>query len=92
MNEKIDSMDLKVISMESRMDTIDTKMDSIETKLSSVEDIQLAFGVEQREIRKEVGFYYGSLMKKLDENKTELSSEIKQVSNIQKMHQDVLEY
>mgnify|MGYP007039426054 CR=1 FL=1 len=31
-------------------------------------------------------------MKKLDENKTELSNEIKQISTIQKQHQSVLEY
>ncbi|WP_312093635.1 hypothetical protein [Niallia sp.] len=78
--------------MEEILHQILNRLDSIDTRLSSVEDVQLAFGVEQSEIRKEVGFYYGSLMKKLDENKTELSSEIKQVSNIQKKHQDVLEY
>lgn len=47
--------------------------------------------VEQVEMRKEVGFYYGSLMKKLDEVKTELSSEIKHISSVQKQHQHVLE-
>ncbi|KIY20852.1 hypothetical protein, partial [Mesobacillus subterraneus] len=46
---------------------------------------------EQSEMRKEVAFYYGSLMKKLDETKIDLSSEIKHVSNVQKLHQDVLE-
>ncbi|MBT2639792.1 hypothetical protein, partial [Bacillus sp. ISL-39] len=46
---------------------------------------------EQSEMRREMGFYYGSLMKKLDETKSELSSEIKHVSNVQKQHQDVLE-
>ncbi|RBP02741.1 hypothetical protein [Rossellomorea aquimaris] len=45
---------------------------------------------EQTEMRKEVAFYYGSLMKKLDETRMELSSEIKHVSTIQKQHQNVL--
>lgn len=47
--------------------------------------------VEQGEMRKEVAFYYGSMMKKLDEVRTELSSEIKHISSVQKQHQHVLE-
>jgi hypothetical protein len=47
--------------------------------------------VEQAEMRKEMGFYYASMMKKLDETKTELSSEIKHITSIQKQHQHVLE-
>ncbi|WP_226646028.1 hypothetical protein [Mesobacillus subterraneus] len=46
---------------------------------------------EQSEMRREMGFYYGTLMKKLDDTKSELSSDIKHVSNVQKQHQDVLE-
>ena len=47
---------------------------------------------EISELRKEVGFYYASLVLKLDEAKTELSSELKQVTSVQKQHQVVLEY
>ena len=79
-------------SVETTVGAMVPKVDSIDLRLSSVEDNQLMFAAEQSEIRKEVGFYYGSLMKKLDENKTELSSEIKQISTIQKQHQSVLEY
>ncbi|MGS2777523.1 hypothetical protein ACVBAX_09095 [Robertmurraya sp. GLU-23] len=46
---------------------------------------------EQAEMRKEVAFYYGTMMKKLDEVKTELSSEIKHISSVQKQHQHVHE-
>lgn len=48
--------------------------------------------LEQSEMRKEVAFYYGSMMKKFDEGKKELSSEIKQITAVQKEHQNVLEY
>lgn len=44
------------------------------------------------DMRKEVGFYYGSMMKMLDETEIKLSSEIKQFTAVQKQHQHVLEY
>jgi archaellum component FlaC len=46
---------------------------------------------QQGEMRKEVAFYYGSIMKRLDETKSELSSDINRLSSIQKQHQGVLE-
>lgn len=52
---------------------------------------QAEMKAEQAEMRKEVAFYYGTMMKKLDEVKTELSSEIKHISSVQKQHQHVLE-
>lgn len=81
-----------------RLDSIDKRFVNLEKGQHSlqVEQMELSKGQqsllsEQSEMRKEVAFYYGSLMKKLDETKSELSSEIKHVSNIQKQHQDVLE-
>jgi chromosome segregation ATPase len=53
---------------------------------------QDAIALEQAEMRKEVAFYYGSMMKKLDETKHELSSEMKQFGKIQKEHQHVLQF
>ncbi|MEH7883172.1 hypothetical protein V7654_02495, partial [Bacillus sp. JJ1609] len=66
-------------------------LDSMDNRLSGVEEGQKSLLREQGEMRKEVAFYYGSLMRKLDETKLELSSELKHVSTIQKQHQDVLE-
>jgi chromosome segregation ATPase len=45
---------------------------------------------DQAEIRKEIAFYYSSTMKKLDDVRTELKSDITQVANVQRQHQDVL--
>jgi uncharacterized coiled-coil DUF342 family protein len=48
---------------------------------------------EQVEMRKEVAFYYGSTIKKLDETRSELKSEIVQLGKVQQQHhQAVLEY
>lgn len=74
-----------------RLDSIDNRFDSVEVRLGNMEDGQQAMQFEQSEMRKEVAYYYGTLMKKIDETKSELSSEIKHVSNVQKQHQDVLE-
>lgn len=92
METKMDSMEVKMDSMENKMDSMETKMNSVETRLTVVEDNQKEFSMELSEVRKETAFYYGSLMKKLDETKAELSSEITQVVNVQKQHQSVLEY
>ncbi|MFT8322290.1 MAG: hypothetical protein ABF649_15445 [Bacillus sp. (in: firmicutes)] len=99
MENKIDSLEGKFGSMENKMDSLEgkfgfmeNKMDSSDKRLGSLEENQKMLIEEQREMRKEVGFYYGSMMNKLDETKTELSSEIKQVFTIQKQHQSVLEY
>ncbi|WP_445492523.1 hypothetical protein [Niallia sp. 03133] len=79
-------------SLDNRFSSLESKFDSLEDKVGSLDEGQKALMAEQNEMRKEVGFYYGSIMKKLDETKTELSSEIIQVSTIQKQHQSVLEY
>ncbi|KAB7665873.1 hypothetical protein [Bacillus sp. B1-b2] len=92
METKMGSMEVKMDSMENKMDSMETKMNSVETRLTVVEDNQKEFSMELSEVRKETAFYYGSLMKKLDETKAELSSEITQVVNVQKQHQSVLEY
>jgi DNA repair exonuclease SbcCD ATPase subunit len=47
---------------------------------------------EQVEMRKEIAFYYNSTMKKLEETRSELKSEIVQLGKIQQQHQAVLEY
>ena len=75
--------------MDQKFDSIDNSLVSINNRLSAVEEGQKSLLSEQGEMRKEVAFYYGSLMKKLDETKIELSSELKHVSHIQKQHQDV---
>jgi septation ring formation regulator EzrA len=69
-----------------RKDLNDVKLDQAGMR-KDLNDVKL----EQSEMRKEVAFYYGSMMKKLDETKSELSSEIKHFTSIQKQHQDVLE-
>jgi hypothetical protein len=47
---------------------------------------------EQVEMRKEIAFYYSSTMKKLEETRSELKSEIVQLGKVQQQHQAVLEY
>ncbi|MGP7818197.1 hypothetical protein [Niallia sp. 01092] len=79
-------------SLENRFGSLENRFDSLDNRMGSLEEGQKALIADQNEMRKEVGFYYGSMMKKLDETKTELSSEIKQVSTIQKQHQSVLDY
>ena len=90
-DQKFDSIDNRLFSMDQRFDSIDNTLFSMDNRLSAVEGGQKSLLSEQSEMRKEVAFYYGSLMKKLDETKIELSSELKHVSHIQKQHQDVLE-
>ena len=77
--------------MEEILNKILDRLDSMDNRLDNLEKGQHILQTEQSEMRKEVAFYYGSLMKELDETKSELSSEIKHVSNIQKQHMDVLE-
>ncbi|NKE07780.1 hypothetical protein [Mesobacillus selenatarsenatis] len=103
--DRLDSMDKRFDSVDARFDSVDARFDAVDenfvavdeqfksmaTRLTNLENGQQPLQLEQSEMRKEVAFYYGSLMKKLDETKSELSSEIKHVSNIQKQHQDVLE-
>lgn len=89
--KRFDSIDNRLDSMDNHLDSMDNRLDSTDNRLSGVEDGQKSLLKEQSEMRKEVAFYYGSLMRKLDETKLELSSELKHVSTIQKQHQDVLE-
>lgn len=72
--------------LDMRKDIHDIKTEQAEMKAEQAE-----MKAEQAEMRKEVAFYYGTMMKKLDEVKTELSSEIKHISSVQKQHQHVLE-
>lgn len=66
-------------------------LQQILTELQTVKDSQVEMRKEQAEMREEIKFYYGSMMNKLDETKSELRSEIKQISSVQKQHQEVLE-
>lgn len=77
MNDQIGEVKADQTSMSNKQDSMSLLLDDLR--------------YEQSEMRKEVAFYYGSIMKKLDETKVELSSEINQLSTIQKQHQDVLE-
>ncbi|WP_423408428.1 hypothetical protein AABM38_22745 [Heyndrickxia sp. MSNUG] len=88
---RFDRMEKPLDSMDNRLDSVENRLDSMDNRLLDVEEGQKSLLSEQGEMRKEVAFYYGSLMKKLDEAKIELSSELKHVSHIQKQHQDVLE-
>lgn len=90
-DQKFDSIDQRFESMDQKFDSINNSLVSMDNRLSAVEEGQKSLLSEQSEMRKEVAFYYGSLMKKLDETKVELSSELKHVSHIQKQQQDVLE-
>jgi chromosome segregation ATPase len=81
----------QVGSIDKRFDAMDNRFESMENRMINLEAGQHSLQSEQSEMRKEMAFYYGSLMRKLDETKSELSSEIKHVSNVQKQHQDVLE-
>ncbi|RSD28524.1 hypothetical protein [Mesobacillus subterraneus] len=90
-DKRFDTVDAKFGSMENRLGNLEKGQLSLETNQKELHQGQLSLLSEQSEMRKEVAFYYGSLMKKLDETKSELSSEIKHVSNVQKQHQDVLE-
>lgn len=76
-----------------RLDQTEMKVEQAEMKaeLTEMKAELTEMKVEQAEMRKEVAFYYGTMMKKLDEVKTELSSEIKHISSVQKQHQHVLE-
>ncbi len=90
-DKRFDSIDNRFESVEVRLGTLEEGQQSMNLRLGTLEEGQQSMQLEQSEMRKEVAFYYGSLMKKLDETKLELSSEIKHVSNVQKQHQDVLE-
>ena len=92
MESKMDSMGNRMDSIENKIESIENKVGSMENRMEAFENNQKSLIAEQSEMRKEVGFYYASMMKKMDETKTELSSEIKQVTAIQKQHQSVLEY
>ena len=48
-----------------RLDSFDRRFDTIDLKLTNLENGQKDLQSEQSEMRKEVGFYYGSMMKKL---------------------------
>jgi len=89
--KRFDSIDVRFDAIDHRFDCMENRLDSTENRLLGLEEGQKSLLSEQGEMRKEVAFYYGSLMKKLDETKIELSSELKHVSHIQKQHQDVLE-
>ena len=90
-DNRFDSIDNRLDSMDKRLDSMEDRLDSMDDRLLGVEEGQKSLLSEQGEMRKEVAFYYGSLMRKLDETQLELSSELKHVSTIQKQHQDVLE-
>jgi chromosome segregation ATPase len=77
--------------MRKGLDNLEKNQNIFQSDQSKMQKVQLSLLSEQSEMRKEMAFYYGSLMKKLDETKSELSSDIKHVSNVQKQHQDVLE-
>ncbi|ESU31976.1 hypothetical protein G3A_13805 [Bacillus sp. 17376] len=89
--DRLDSMDKRFDSVDARFESMEDRFESSENRFDNLEKGQQTILSEQSEMRREMGFYYGSLMKKLDETKIELSSEIKHVSNVQKQHQDVLE-
>lgn len=90
-DKRFDSIDKRFDSIDKRFDATDIRFESMENRMINLEEGQHSLHSEQSEMRKEMAFYYGSLMRKLDETKSELSSEIKHVSNVQKQHQDVLE-
>ena len=77
--------------MEEILKQILTKLDGLEAGQAYLQKGQDAIALEQVEMRKEVAFYYGSMMKKLDDTKHELSSEMKQFGKIQEEHQHVLQ-
>lgn len=62
---------------------------NLELRQGNLELRQINIEEEQKEMRKELGFYYGSMMRKLEEVKTELKSDYNHIASIQ--HQDVLE-
>jgi chromosome segregation ATPase len=82
LNKILDHLD----SMDARFDSMDNRFESMENRMINLEEGQHSLQSEQSEMRKEMAFYYGSLMRKLDETKSELSSEIKHVSKVQKQH------
>lgn len=89
--DRLDSMDARFESMENRLGNVEIVFGNLDNRLGNLEEGQHSLHSEQGEMRKEMAFYYGSLMKKLDETKSGLTSEIKHVSSIQKQHQNVLE-
>lgn len=84
MRKELEGVTVEQVKMRKELEGVKVEQVEMRKELKGVK-------VEQVEMRKEVGFYYGSLMKKLDEVKTELSSEIKHISSVQKKHQHVLE-
>jgi chromosome segregation ATPase len=91
MDMRFDTVDARFDSVDKRFDSVDKRFDSMENRLDNLEKGQQSLQLEQNEMRKEVAFYFGTLMKELNQTKTELSSEVKHVSNIQKQNPDSLE-
>ncbi|MFN7253411.1 MAG: hypothetical protein ACK4M9_21960 [Anaerobacillus sp.] len=85
-------LEMKQERLEMKQERFEMKQDSLDKRQVAVQNVLETITHEQAEMRKEIAFYYGSLMKKMDEDKKELSSEIKQITAIQKEHQSVLEY
>lgn len=91
MEEILNKILSRLDSIDGRLNSMDQRFDSMDQRLSGVEDGQQSLQTVQGEMRLEVAFYYGSMMKTMDEMKFELLSELKQVSSVQKQHQNVLE-
>ena len=74
-----------------RMEALETGQHALATGQQALTTGQQSIISEQGEMRKEMAFYYANTMRKLDETKSELSSEIKHISTQQEDHQKVLE-
>jgi hypothetical protein len=62
--------------MEETLKLIIDKLDRLEEGQKSLELRQSKLEEEQKEMRKEIGFYYGSMMKELDEDQLEMRKEL----------------
>lgn len=96
--DKLQVVENSQLDMKKDIHAIKTDQGVMKTELAEMKADQVEMKeelaeikIDQAEMRKEVAFYYGTMMKKLDEVKTELSSEIKHISSVQKQHQHVLE-
>ncbi|WP_066048665.1 hypothetical protein [Robertmurraya korlensis] len=79
-------MELMLQQILDKLQAVENNQLDMRKDIQDIKIEQTEMKVEQREMRKEVAFYYGTMMKKLDEVKIELSSEIKHISSVPKQH------
>ncbi|PLR83152.1 hypothetical protein CVD25_16645 [Bacillus canaveralius] len=73
-----------IVQMNNRFDGVDKEIGSIKTEVGEVK-------AEQVKMREEIAFYYGSMMREIENSRTEARSQFKHLAAVVDREREVIE-